>query len=414
MAAVSATTIRNTAYNVIISRRVTKITTSNYSAEEYIQFKTDILDASMAVPSSQGGGKHGHAFLVEDEDEFKDLSGLTTVTTKMTVPDSVPTIEATDSHATIAHKTAEVAVNLDKYHTQEGVEAGLKELVIKSVPKAALEEIKDRRFKFANKTTIELLQHLKAQAEIVDIHVLGDMLREREEKIDFEGDETLKTFFHRIDKIIKDLKFHKVESSMTSMMTDYLLQITAHGGDIMRTALDAWNTTDKSTMNEAAQWKKFKEVFSDADKTRRQAMKCVRDGYGRESANMAEAKNEEATKERITEVLEPMLAAALNVISEATLESVNAAVESKFKTHGSNTQANDDDTSALAKRIKSLEQQLKEAKKVKSGSNDASNEGRRKCKTCGRAHKGQLDDECWTKPENRASAPDWWKKRNPE
>ena len=66
-AAISVATIRNTAYNVIKTQEVRRITNGDYDLEEYNKFAKDVLAASQAVPSTQGGGSHGHAWLIKDE-----------------------------------------------------------------------------------------------------------------------------------------------------------------------------------------------------------------------------------------------------------------------------------------------------------------------------------------------------------
>ena len=70
-AAISVATIRNTAYNVIKTQEVRRIVNGDFSMEEFTRFEKDLLHASQAVPSTLGGGQHGHAWLKKCEAECK-------------------------------------------------------------------------------------------------------------------------------------------------------------------------------------------------------------------------------------------------------------------------------------------------------------------------------------------------------
>ena len=220
--AISRTTTRNIAYNAIKSQDVKRLPTDSYSLEEYLRFDKKILAASQAVPTSLDGGKHGHAFLVQDAEGYKQLTGTDIIQDKIDHPGGVPSIDAKDSHATIALKTAEKLAELDTYYTQEGVEAGLRDLIIKNVPKSTIEELEDSRFGFSKVTPLELLQHLKQEAEIVDAIDITTMLTDRDTPIDFEGEETLKTHLIKINKTIR-----RNNSDATHDPIDLLLILTS-------------------------------------------------------------------------------------------------------------------------------------------------------------------------------------------
>ena len=194
-ATISAATTRNLAYTAIKSQEVRRITTGDYSLEDYVRFEKDILAASQAVPSILGGGSHGHAWMVTDTDGFQQLTGDATLTqAKIANPGTVPGIANGDSHATIALKTAELVSQLDAFYTQEGAEAGLRDLIIGRVPKVTIQELDDENFGYTKVTPLELLSHLKDNAEIVDAVELNEKLAQRDELMDFESDTSLKVY----------------------------------------------------------------------------------------------------------------------------------------------------------------------------------------------------------------------------
>ena len=67
MASSSATT-REVAYNAVISSWTAKITTLEYQQHRIKRLHNEILASSLVVSSTYGGGKHGHAFLIFDDD----------------------------------------------------------------------------------------------------------------------------------------------------------------------------------------------------------------------------------------------------------------------------------------------------------------------------------------------------------
>lgn len=407
-AAISVATIRNTAYNVIKTQEVRRITNGDYDLEEYNKFAKDVLAASQAVPSTQGGGSHGHAWLIKDEAGYREFTGDATITVaEMTNPGLKATIGANDSHSVIAQKTQELAADNDTYHTQEGVKAGLRDLIISKVPKAAIKELEDEEFGFIRVTPLALLQHLKDEADVVDAIDLNVKLEERNEAIDFEGETTLKTFFQLIDKRIKELKKYNVASSHSELMVRYLLQLQQCDSDIIRNALDGWNT--KSATDQT--WVKFKEHFIEADKKRRKAIKASADG----KANRKDFANN--AQEMTPAAMSAMFASAMGTFAEAAEESIHAAIESKFnsfKPTKPGVSGNSDDLEAKLAAYKMEIAGLKRKLAAGDGhpnSGDTSGGGASEeryplCDHCGRKHKGV----CWRKPGNEHLAPEKWRK----
>ena len=319
-------------------------------------------------------------------------------------------IASGDNHAIVSKKGNELLAAKNTYHTQEGVEAALRDLIVDNVPEAAIVELKDETFGYANVAPLDLLQHLKANAETVDVNIIGDMLRERDVPLDFEGEESLKTQFARIEKVIKELKEHGITTSHTSLMATYLINIQGHGGEFLRVAFNEWCAM-KATVKS---WTKFKAHFSEADKLRRQALKASGGVHGkaaqRESANHIKDMDEKMTA---------MFAAGMSTMAEAAEESINAAIESKFKSIKSDKDENDVN-SLLKGQIRSLEKQLKDLQGKSNDGNNGNNDGgggrtrtnpNPKCSHCGRKHGGNI---CFMKSkENWDKAPEFYKKRNP-
>ncbi len=423
-AAFNATATQKSAYDTIVGHKVTTIRSVDYSLDDFQEFEQGILRAATKVPTELAGGECGHAYLVLDQEVLQKFTGDYTLTqSAVTNPGTDPGILGNDSNATIHLKTAQQAVLLTEYHTQEGTLSGLRDLIIANVPKATISELKDKRFGFERRTPLELLGHLKDGAEPTDILSLNEMLDARDAAIDFEGEESLKEFFKAINEMIKRLDDdHGIDTSYSTLTAKYLLQIEQHGGNIFRAHLGEWRAKDKNQRT----WKEFQKHWIKADKERRRDLKLSIDSDGgrgttKHSANMVEEQKME---------LRTMFAAGMADLADATQESVNAAVEKRYHAdaaRGDRTKderdKKDDTTtaevSALKKHIAALQKQLEEQKGGGGGSGKGGGgkggDGTRfaKCKHCGKHHPTPEAD-CWHVKKNRDKAPAWFKERFPE
>ena len=65
-AIICATTTRNIAYSAIMDQEVQRLTSAEYTTKDFIEFEKDVTMAAKSVPSTLGGGEHGHSWLVKD------------------------------------------------------------------------------------------------------------------------------------------------------------------------------------------------------------------------------------------------------------------------------------------------------------------------------------------------------------
>ena len=217
-------------------------------------------------------------------------------------------------------------------------------------------------------------------------------------------------------------------------MINYLRQIEGQREPEFREALTAWH--NKSRVGQT--WKKFKELFGEADRCRRRAIKASSSANGSNAGGIHSANAATSiTRGDITE----MFASAMQVFGEAADQSIHAAIESKFNsivdsgasqtliggksprclTVGGDIVTYSDTSGAeidYKKRIEELEKKLEETKK-KSKRGDGAKRGEDKwkdyprCEHCNLRHK-LSPDQCWRKKGNWNSAPDWWKAKNPK
>ena len=144
----TSTVTRQTAYDAVIKKPVPRITTDDYQLDEYNKFEKKIIVAAMTVPTTLHGGEHSHAYLVLTPEEQIRLAG--TVQAKVTNPGEDAGIAAGDTHAIVSSKNNRLAAEKNTYHTQEGVEAALRDLIVDNFPEASIMELKDDTFGYAN------------------------------------------------------------------------------------------------------------------------------------------------------------------------------------------------------------------------------------------------------------------------
>ena len=112
-----------------------------YNSETFRKFSRSIANAAHGVPSTFGGGNHGHIFLVEDTTAYTartDGTGYTEAVHLVAI-----NFTGTTTNAQIARVKEKRATDLETYNTQEGARAGLRKLIIANVPAKILMELED-------------------------------------------------------------------------------------------------------------------------------------------------------------------------------------------------------------------------------------------------------------------------------
>ena len=328
MSGFSAAATYNIAYNTVLAQPIERIKATDVSLEDWNRFYKSILRAAKSVPSTLGGGRHGHAYLVKDVAGYKRLTGKNIVQQRMKLPDKKATIDKDDTAGIIANKSANCVADNDTYYTQEGTYAGLKATVEKHVPKQLIKELEDEEDGFEGVELWTMLEHIRNQAQATDFITVEEALKERNEAIDFGSEETLTSFFQRINHLIKVLKGHNVHTSTSELIARYVPMIARHGGTELNEALDAWEQSSVDKTNKDG-WKEFKETFSKADRKRRRLIKARGDVNmgGRSEANHVREDESEKGDGYVTrDEFHSMCKEMVEALAEGTGEAINAAI----------------------------------------------------------------------------------------
>lgn len=114
---------------------------------------------AMAIPSSRGGGVHGHLALVIPTAQF-DAIPATIPWQEPVHPGAAPAHAAAATSAQITETNRAYKANLDEFLLYVATSTALKKLLLAAVPDTFVELLKDDALGYANVTTLQLLNHL--------------------------------------------------------------------------------------------------------------------------------------------------------------------------------------------------------------------------------------------------------------
>ena len=153
-----------------------KVTEAIFPIEEFTPFPTDtaptavnvrqlkkeMIQCAMAVPTTLGGGAHGHLGMILPAAEYAALNPAPgDVFDRPDDPPDALDFAGNASRATIALAQQEYNAELQAYTMCNKVDLALKIRILKAVPKIYLLALCDELFEFANVTPAEMLHHLE-------------------------------------------------------------------------------------------------------------------------------------------------------------------------------------------------------------------------------------------------------------
>ena len=133
-----------------------------YNLETYRKFSSSMFNAAHAVPSTVGGGNHGHIYLLESTAVYTTRMGGTSYT-EVVHPGAIDFTKAT-TNTQIARVKETRATDLETYSTQKGVRAGLRKIIIVNVPAKILVELEDMESGLDKVEPWRLLETIKGRA----------------------------------------------------------------------------------------------------------------------------------------------------------------------------------------------------------------------------------------------------------
>jgi len=329
------------------------------------------------IPTTLGGGNHGHAGILMDPARYLLTAGVPFV--NPVNPGNYPAGVAANAAAGVrARAEAQHKEQVKEYETFQGVMQATKDIILEAVDHEYLLEIEDEILGFLNETPISITNHLRNRGGALDFADTKTLLAERDGE--WDATEVPQIYFNRVEKAIQGLTRAGINSDLNERRDMALYYLKATGE--FDAAVREWE-------NKPA-----------ADKTWQNIKTFISTEYARENKqNKLTAKNFKANMiQEQAEATEELIAA----LTEKHTEQMEMLIKS---------------TTEAMKEMMAL---IKNDKKEPSGQSNVEKkkkrEDRRKkyndapvCKHCNKKHPTKAEDECWELEKNKDSRPANWK-----
>ena len=341
----------------------------------------ELIAIAATIPSTLGGGNHGHAGLIVEPAKYLTMTGGTAFTQPGN-PGIYPAGLAPNAAAgTRAREEAEHKELIAQYEIHKGVEQALKDIIIQAVDEDYLLEIEDETLGFLNETPRSMIIHLRNRGGALDFADTKTLLTERDQEWDASEIPTI--YFNRVEKAMQQLTRAGITSDLKER-TDMALYYLKSTGEY-DAAVREWETKPVATRT----WANIK-IFMSAE-------------YAKENKQ-----NKQTAKQMKANAIEEQAEATEELIANLT-EAHTRQIELLIK---ANTEAMKEMMSLVKDKTitpTNPTNQTSEEKKKKREEKQKKFLNAPVCKHCGKKHPSKKEDECWELDKNAASRPASWK-----
>jgi hypothetical protein len=341
----------------------------------------ELIAIAATIPSTLGGGNHGHAGLIVEPAKYLTMTGGTAFIQPGN-PGIYPAGLAPNAAAgTRAREEAEHKELIAQYEIHKGVEQALKDIIIQAVDEDYLLEIEDETLGFLNETPRSMIIHLRNRGGALDFADTKTLLTERDQEWDASEIPTI--YFNRVEKAMQQLTRAGITSDLKER-TDMALYYLKSTGEY-DAAVREWETKPVATRT----WANIK-IFMSTE-------------YAKENKQ-----NKQTAKQMKANAIEEQAEATEELIANLT-EAHTRQIEALIK---ANTEAMKEMMSLVKdKTITPINptNQTSEEKKKKREEKQKKFLNAPICKHCGKKHPSKKEDECWELDKNAASRPASWK-----
>ena len=230
------------------------------TAKDINLLRTEIYTNASSVPSTLGGGNHGHLGTVTDAAYYLELSNqlLAFTAPGHPGPQVPPTTALTEKQ--ILNNNRIYDTELRVYTEYNNLMNKLKQQIIAAVPEAFIAELREESIGYANKTPLDLLTHL--------ITTYGTMTDEELEAnrsllaSPWNPDEPFARFWVRVKDIRSTATNHGVPITDTQTITLCRTALSAAG--VYGNAINQWDTKPPGDKT----WATFQQHFKLHEKAR--------------------------------------------------------------------------------------------------------------------------------------------------
>ena len=329
------------------------------------------------IPTTLGGGGHGHAGIIMDPARYLATAGAPFVNPANpgTYPAGVP---GNAAQGIRARAEAEHKEHVKEYETFQGVVQATKDIILEAVENEYLLEIEDEILGYLNQTPTDMLTHLRNRGGGLDFADTKTLLAERDGE--WDASEVPQIYFNRVEKAIQGLTRAGINSDLNERRDMALYYLKASGE--FDAAVREWELRPAGTKT----WQHIKTFISAEYAKENKQNKMTAKTF---KANMLE-EQAEATEELIAAITEKHTQQMETLIKNTTdaMKQMLALINNNKKDPGKQTD----------------EEKKKKRDERRKKFNDAPI-----CKNCGKKHPTKTEDECWELEKNKESRPTNWK-----
>jgi hypothetical protein len=207
-----------------------------------------LIPIAAAIPTSFGGGNHGHAGMIVNNAKYLTMTGGIQFITPIN-PGAYPTNIA--GNATNAVRSLEEAMHktlVREYEIYCRVEQALKDIILETVEKDYLLEIEDEVLGYLNQTPKQMITHLRNCGGQMDFTDTKKLISEQDSE--WDTNEIPQVYFNWVKKAIKQLERAGIQSNLNKRRDTALYSLKASGE--YYAAVREWETkpeTDKTWVN---------------------------------------------------------------------------------------------------------------------------------------------------------------------
>ena len=369
--------IRTDIRDEIRKETVTKIH-GQPTSHDLTNLEKEIISTLANIPTTLGGGNHGHVGVIMDPTDYNTMTGGTAFVNPVN-PGIYPAGLALNAAAgTRARAEAEHKELINQFETFEGVRLGTKDLILEAVDNEYLSEIEHDTLGYLNVTPRQMIGHLLTRGGALDFADTKDLLAERDGE--WNVTENPQLYFNRVEKAIKGLTRNGINSDLNERKDIALFHLKATGE--FDAAVREWEA--KPAANKT--WANIK-TFITAEYAKENKQNKLSAKHFKANAIQEQAE--------ITEEIIANLTEAHTRQMETLVKTTTEAMKEMMLLLKNNNAPNDKITDEEKKK-------RREEKKKKYNNAPV-------CKNCGKKHPSKAEDECWELEKNKASRPSTWK-----
>jgi hypothetical protein len=349
------------------------------TSHDLTNLEKEIISILANIPTTLGGGNHGHVGVIMDPTEYSTMTGGTAFVNPVN-PGIYPAGLAVNAAAgTRARAEAEHKELINQFETFEGVRLGTKDLILEAVDNEFLSEIEHDTLGYLNVTPRQMIGHLLSRGGALDFADTRDLLAERDGE--WNVTENPQLYFNRVEKAIKGLIRNGINSDLNERRDIALFHLKATGE--FDPAVREWEAKPAADKT----WANIK-TFITAEYAKENKQNKLSAKHFKANAIQEQAEITEEIIANLTEAHTRQMETLVKTTTEAMKEMMLLL---KNNNNTPNGKATDEE-----------KKKRREEKKKKYNDTPV-------CKNCGKKHPSKAEDECWELEKNKASRPASWK-----